>query len=47
MFIKFNNICFRRERESESGTELPANIFSNDGSFLQQFQKISGIKGKN
>lgn len=38
---------FRREKSEENApSALPANIFTNDGSFFEQFQKISGVKGE-
>lgn len=33
-----------RQEETKQAPPLPTNIFSNDGSFLEQFRKLAGIK---
>lgn len=35
-----------RQEETKQPPPLPTNIFSNDGSFLEQFRKLAGIKGE-
>lgn len=47
--LEIPNLFFMFRRDPpvyDSPTTLPANIFTNDGSFFEQFQKISGVKGE-